>query len=240
VARRLQEMVLPGWQELQELEGVDVVGFMRPADEVGGDYYDILSRNEHLTIGIGDVTGHGLESGVLMLMTQTAIRTLCEHGETDPVAFVTTLNRTIYKNVQRMGADKTLTFALINYQHGQLQLVGQHEEILVVRHSGEIERIDTIDLGFPIGLKQDIAQWVTSTTVDLAPGDGIVLYTDGITEAENMQHEFYGIGRMCDTICRIWALPPENIKQAVVEDVLQHIGEQEIYDDLTLVVLKQR
>ena len=240
VARRLQEMVLPGAQELQGLEGVDVVGFMRPADEIGGDYYDVLPQNGRLNIGIGDVTGHGLESGVLMLMTQTAIRTLCEHGETDPVAVVNTLNRTIYKNVQRMGAEKTLTFALIHHQHGQLQLVGQHEEILVVRHSGEIERIDTIGLGFPIGLEQDITQWVMSTTVNLAPGDGIVLYTDGITEAENIQHEFYGIERMCETISRNWPHPPERIKQAVIEDVLRHIGEQAIYDDLTLVIMKQR
>jgi sigma-B regulation protein RsbU (phosphoserine phosphatase) len=84
---------------------------MKPADEVGGDYYDVLKEDGVIHIGIGDVTGHGLESGVLMLMTQTVIRTLIEHGETDPVAFVNTLNRTIYKNVHRMRTDKTLTFA---------------------------------------------------------------------------------------------------------------------------------
>lgn len=240
VARRLQEMVLPGRQELQELKGVHVAGFMRPADEIGGDYYDILSQHDRLTIGIGDVTGHGLESGVLMLMTQTAIRTLFEYGETDPVVIVNTLNRAIYKNVQRMGTEKSLTFALLTYQDGRLQLVGQHEEILVVRHSGRIERIDTKDLGLPIGLEHDIAQWVSSSTINLASGDGIVLYTDGITEAENMQREFYGIERMCDVVSRNWARSPEQIQQAVIEDVLQHIGEQEIYDDLTLVVLKQR
>jgi PAS domain S-box-containing protein len=99
VSRRIQKMVLPSTEELAQIEGLDIVGYMQPADEVGGDYYDVLKENGTIHIGIGDVTGHGLESGVLMLMTQTAIRTLIEHGETDPVVFVETLNQTIYKNI---------------------------------------------------------------------------------------------------------------------------------------------
>ncbi len=97
---------------------------MQPADEVGGDYYDVLQKHGVLHIGIGDVTGHGLESGILMLMTQTAIRTLVEHGEPDPKTFLTTLNRVILKNAQRMQVDKTLTFALVTYQGGSLKIVG--------------------------------------------------------------------------------------------------------------------
>ena len=239
VARRLQEMILPPEEELQEIMGLDVVGYMQPADEVGGDYYDVLKENGILHIGIGDVTGHGLESGVLMLMTQTTIRALIEHGETDLVAFVNTLNRTIYKNVQRMGADKTLTFALVNYQEGQLKIVGQHEELLIVRKGGQVERLDTMDLGFPIGLEEEISQWIESATVRLEPGDGVVLYTDGITEAENMQKKLYGLERLCEVVSQHWDVSAEEIKQAVVDDVTRYIGEQKVYDDITLVVLKQ-
>jgi serine phosphatase RsbU (regulator of sigma subunit) len=240
VARKLQEMILPSPEELQQIEGLEIVGFMQPADEVGGDYYDVLKENGLIHIGIGDVTGHGLESGVLMLMTQTVIRTLIEHGETDSIAFINTLNRTICKNARRMGADKSLTFALIDYQDGQLKIVGQHEEILVVRQGGQIEQMDTFDLGFPIGLEHDIAQWVASTTISLQPGDGIVLYTDGITEAENPENELYGLDRLREVISQYWNNPAETIKQAVVDDVFRHIGQQKIYDDLTLVVLKQQ
>jgi DNA-binding LacI/PurR family transcriptional regulator/serine phosphatase RsbU (regulator of sigma subunit) len=200
VARRLQTMILPPSEELQQIEGLEIVGYMQPADEVGGDYYDVIQTDMHLHIGIGDVTGHGLESGVLMLMTQTAIRTLIEHGETDPVKFVNTLNRTIYKNARQMGTDKTLTFVLVNYDNGQLRIVGQHEELLVVRAGGHVERVNTINLGFPIGLEEEIAQWVASSAVTLDSGDGIVLYTDGITEAENIHDEQYGLERLCAVI----------------------------------------
>jgi serine phosphatase RsbU (regulator of sigma subunit) len=240
VAHRLQTMVLPPPEELQQISGLDIAGYMQPADEVGGDYYDVLKKDGLIHIGIGDVTGHGLESGVLMLMTQTAIRTLIEHGETDPVAFVNTLNRTIYKNALRMKADKTLTFALIDYKDGQLKIVGQHEELLVVRRSGQIERVDTVDLGFPIGLEEHIAQWVTSHTITLQPGDGIVLYTDGIPEAANPQDELYGMERLCDVISRHWQHPAQAIQKAVVDDVIRFIGAQKVYDDITLVVLKQK
>jgi len=240
VARRLQEMVLPTSEELQQIQGLDIVGYMKPADEVGGDYYDILPKHGVLHIGIGDVTGHGLESGVLMLMTQASIRTLIEHGETDPVKFVSTLNRTIYKNVQRMGADKTLTFALINYADGQLKIVGQHEELLVVRKGGKIERVDTLNLGFPIGLEEEIAEWVATATFSLQSGDGVVLYTDGITEAANLHNELYGLECLCEVVSRHWDKSVNEIKQAVIDNVIAHIGKQKIYDDLTLVVLKQR
>jgi serine phosphatase RsbU (regulator of sigma subunit) len=239
VARQIQEMILPKPEELQVFPGLEIVGYMQPADEVGGDYYDVLGRDGILHIGIGDVTGHGLESGVLMLMTQTAIRTLIEHGETDPVRFVTTLNRTIYKNVRRMGAEKTLTFSLINYQDGHIKLVGQHEEILIVRHGGVIERVDTVNLGFPIGLEVEIAQWVATAQASLNPGESVVLYTDGITEAENLRSEQYGIERLCEVISRHWDCSAEAIKQAVVDDVFRHIGHQKVFDDVTIVVLKQ-
>jgi len=207
---------------------------------VGGDYYDVLSKDGTIHVGIGDVTGHGLESGVLMLMTQTAARTLIEHGETDPRAFLTTLNQIILKNVQRMQADKTLTLAFIRYQEGHVTIIGQHEYVLVIRQGGRIERIDTIDLGFPLGLEDDIARWVHKATIDLQPGESIVLYTDGITEAENPDREFYGLDRLCAVLSHHWNQPAEAIKQAVIADVTRHIDTQKVYDDVTLVVLKQQ
>jgi serine phosphatase RsbU (regulator of sigma subunit) len=240
VVRQLQEMILPSAQEFDGLKNLNIAGYMKPADEVGGDYYDILPQNELVHIGIGDVTGHGLESGVLMLMTQTAIRTLVEHGETDPTAFIKTLNRVIYKNAQRMNTEKSLTFVLINYEGGQVKVTGQHEEILVVRQSGQIERLDTIDLGFPIGLEAEIVDQLLSTsTVSLNPGDGVVLYTDGIPEAENMRGEFYGLDRLHQVISQNWSHPVEAVREAVVKDVTDFIGRQKVYDDLTLVIFKQ-
>ena len=76
VARKLQQMILPKDEELKQIPELDITGFMKPTDEVGGDYYDVLRHNGGIKIGIGDVTGHGLESGLMMLMTQTTIRAL--------------------------------------------------------------------------------------------------------------------------------------------------------------------
>jgi PAS domain S-box-containing protein len=108
VTRKLQQMILPKDKELALIVGLDIAGFMEPADEVGGDYYDVLQQNGRIKIGIGDVTGHGLESGMLMIMVQTAVRTLLQSEENDPVRFLDILNRTIYGNVQRMSSDKLM------------------------------------------------------------------------------------------------------------------------------------
>ena len=242
VARRLQQMVLPVPEELDNIPGVDIVGYMQPANEVGGDYYDVLHYHDNrLCIGIGDVTGHGLESGVLMLMTQTAIRTLIDRGETDPVVFLNTINRVLYHNIQRMSVDRSLTLAIVNYQQGQLRLIGQHEEMVVARHDGRIERVDTTELGFPIGMVNDIGAWIAEATVTLEQGDGIVLYTDGITEAQNPEHQFYGLERLCAVISANWRdASAEAVKNAIVDDMRQFIGNAQVYDDVTLVVLKQQ
>jgi serine phosphatase RsbU (regulator of sigma subunit) len=239
VSKQLQEMLLPKEDELSQIEDLDIAGFMEPADEVGGDYYDVQQRGDRVLCSIGDVTGHGLESGVLAIMTQTAVRTLLANNETDSTKFLTALNETIYHNVQRMKADKNLTFALLDYQYGQVRLSGQHEEMIVVRQ-GNLELIDTIDLGFPIGLVENIAEWIAETTVVLNQGDVIVLYTDGITEAFNPEKVEYGIERLCEIVKKNWQRTADEIKQAVIDDVKQYISTQKVFDDITLLVLKQK
>ena len=74
VTRKLQQMLLPTPEELQQIADLDIACYMEPADEVGGDYYDVLQHNGQIKIGIGNVTGHGLESGAVMVMTQTIVR----------------------------------------------------------------------------------------------------------------------------------------------------------------------
>ncbi|MEM7066037.1 MAG: SpoIIE family protein phosphatase [Cyanobacteria bacterium P01_B01_bin.77] len=240
VARKIQRMILPKVEELKNVDGLDIAGFMEPAEEVGGDYYDVLQTEGVVTLGIGDVTGHGLESGMLMLMTQTAVRTLKESQEHDPVKFLDTLNRTIYQNVQRMDSEKNLTLAILNYANRHVSISGQHEEILIVRSDSSIESIDTIDLGLPIGLDDDIADFIDNITVELCPGDGIVLYTDGIPEAYNLGREQYGLIRMHEVITQNWSSTAEEIKQAIINDVHHFMGGQKIFDDITLLVIKQQ
>jgi predicted ATPase/serine phosphatase RsbU (regulator of sigma subunit) len=240
VAKQLQQMVLPKDAELQQVEGLDIAGFMTPADEVGGDYYDVLQHDGQIKIGIGDVTGHGLESGVLMLMVQTAVRTLLNSGIRDTTQCLKVLNQTIYDNVQRMETDKNLTLSLLDYQDNQLHVTGQHEQILLVHKNAQIEQIDTFELGFSIGVVDDIADFVSQTEIELHEGEGIVLYTDGITEARDPNKALYGLERLCEVVSINWHLSAHEIQQAVIADVRQYIGTQKVFDDITLLVLKQK
>jgi predicted ATPase/serine phosphatase RsbU (regulator of sigma subunit) len=241
VSRKLQKMVLPKDSELQQIEELDIAGFMEAADEVAGDYYDVLQHADgRVKLGIGDVTGHGLESGVVMLMVQMGVRTLLTTDMNDPERFIKVLNQAVYKNVKRIETNKNLTLSLLDYQAGTLTITGQHEEILLVRQGGQIERIDTLDLGFLVGVLDDISEFTSHQQISLQPGDGIVLYTDGITEAQNLQKQDYGLDRLCEVVSRHWHLSAQQIQQAVISHVRQYIGTQKVDDDITLLVLKQK
>ncbi|MEG4200020.1 AAA family ATPase [Microcoleus sp. Pol12A5] len=240
VTKRLQQMILPKQSELDKIKGLEIAGYMQPADEVGGDYYDVLTRNDKVKISIGDVTGHGLESGVLMIMAQTAVRTLQQMNETDPVKFLDVLNRTLYANIERIDSSKNMTLALLDYQDSNFSLSGQHEEVIVVRTDGKIELIDTLELGFPLGLEEDISGFVSQIQVHLNPGDVVVLYTDGITEAVNINKVYYGIERLCQVAKENRHKTAEEIRQAVIDHLRQHIDKHKVFDDITLVVIKQK
>jgi len=240
VTQRLQTMLLPKEKELNQIEPLEIAGFTEPAAEVGGDYYDVLQHQGRIIIGIGDVSGHGLESGVLMLMVQTAVRTLIENNETSPKRFFEVLNRTIYKNVQRMDSDKNLSLSLVDYYDGMLRISGQHEEMLIIRTGGSIERIDTVDLGFPIGLEETIEDFVFQAQIPLEQNEVVVLYTDGITEAENHAGVHYGLDKLCAVARQNWQQSAQEIRQAVIQDLRSHIGVEQVYDDITLVVFKRK
>ncbi|WP_026621935.1 phosphoserine phosphatase RsbU/P (plasmid) [Ensifer sp. WSM1721] len=240
VARRIQMMVLPRTTELDAISDLEIAAYMRPADEVGGDYYDVLSSGKRLKIGIGDVTGHGLESGVLMLMVQSVARALQEAGEMDPSQFLNRVNRAIYKNLVRTSTNKHLSLAFLDYDGAHMTLSGQHEELIVVRDPGKVERIDTLDLGLPIGLEPDISSFVATRDISFGHGDMIILHTDGVTEAENRNGELFGIERLCESAGRRYGGSAEDVKAGIIEDLMAHIGTQKIHDDITLVVMRHR
>jgi sigma-B regulation protein RsbU (phosphoserine phosphatase) len=240
VSRRLQQMLLPSEKELQQIDSLDIAGFMEPADEIGGDYYDVLYQDKRILIGIGDVVGHGLESGALAIMVQSSIRTLFANQETNSVKFLSALNQMVYHNIIRMNAEKNMTLALLSYQNGQLVLTGQHEEVIVVRANGNQEQIDTMNLGFPLGIDEKITDWIDEIKVSLNYGDVVVLYTDGITEAINVENEEYQLERLGKIIQQNSQKTAPEIREAVINDVRQFIGEQKVFDDITLLVLKKK
>jgi len=240
VARQLQMMVLPAKEEISVIAELDIAGYMQPADEVGGDYYDIVRVGDSIYFGIGDVTGHGLPAGVIMLMAQTAMLTLSQNGEQDMERLLSVVNQVLYRNILRIQENKTMTLAALHYQDRRFALVGQHESVLICRHDGQIEEIDTMDLGFPVGLEYEIDDFLGTTHFALAPGDVMLLYTDGVTEAERSDGQQFGIERLKDTLSRHHALPAQALIEQMMNDVHAFIDGQTIYDDISALVVKQR
>ncbi|WP_337995762.1 PP2C family protein-serine/threonine phosphatase [Oleispirillum naphthae] len=253
VSRRLQRMLLPRPEELAEVAPLDIAAFMEPATEVGGDYYDVLADGDGVCIGIGDVTGHGLESGVVMLLAQSAVRTLVTAEEHDLPRLLDVLNRAMYQNIRRLGCEKNLSFALLDYRPrgageedlpagvaGRLHIVGQHESVLILRCSGTIEELDTLELGLPLGLVDRIGAYTGVAAADLFPGDLVVLYSDGITEAADANGLLFGVARLKEELLRHAPAEVSAIKDAVIAAVRAHIGDAPVYDDMTLLVIRQR
>ncbi|MER9546853.1 SpoIIE family protein phosphatase, partial [Mesorhizobium sp. M0437] len=238
VARQIQMMVLPKQFELEAIPGLEIAAYMRPADEVGGDYYDVLQNGSRVKIGIGDVTGHGLESGVLMLMVQSVARALQETNEGDPPQFRDRLNSAIYTNIARTNTGKHLSLAFLDFEDERVTLSGQHEDVLVVRADGDVERIDTMDLGLPVGLENDISKFIATRDILFGSGDVIVLHTDGVTEAEDQDRRLFGFERLCQSARKRQGGSAEEIKTGIIEDLMAHIGIQKIHDDITLVIIR--
>ena len=238
ITQRLQLMMLPRDEEMRNVAGLDISCFMEPAAEVGGDYYDVVCKDGGVVFGIGDVTGHGLESGVIAIMVQTAVRTLLASGQYESRKFFDTLNRVIYDNVRRMQCDRNLTFSLLHYQDKVVTISGQHEEVLVVRGNGVLERHDTLDLGFPLGLEEDISSFIGEATVPLRSGDVMVVYTDGITEAMNCAGVAFGVERLSEAVRTNHGQPADAIRQGILGSLREYIGGQHLLDDVSLLVIK--
>ncbi|MCA9935917.1 MAG: SpoIIE family protein phosphatase [Ardenticatenaceae bacterium] len=240
VARQLQMMVLPPESETRAIPDLDIACYMEPADEVGGDYYDVLQVGDSTYLTIGDVTGHGLSSGVVMLMAQTAFLTLSQSGEYSIDHILASLNQVLYRNILRIHENKNMTLAVIQYDQEKFSIVGQHETVVICRKDGVVEVIDTIDLGLPVGLEEDITEFIGSQQFRLTPGDVMLLYTDGITEAENGNRQYFGMDKLTDLLVQYHDLDAKAIVDGIIKDVYAFIGTAPVYDDITMMVIKQK
>ena len=240
VARQLQMMVLPPESETDAIQEFDIATYMCPADEVGGDYYDALKIGDTIFLTIGDVTGHGLPAGVIMLMAQTSFLTLSQSGEQDMTRILSILNQVIYRNMIRIKDDKNMTLAVIRYHDQEFSIVGQHESVLICRTDGTIEEIDTQDLGLPLGLVDDIDGFVSSKQFQLQTGDVMLLYSDGITEAANKQDDQFTLPKLIEALGKYHQMNAKEIREKIMEDVYAFIGDTKIYDDISMMVIKQK
>lgn len=173
-----------------------------------------------------------------MLMVQSIARTLHEAGEYDPLRFLRVLNQAVYKNVQRIQSDKSLSLSFIDVHSDRIVLSGQHEDVLLFRADRTVERIDTSELGFAIGMEEDVSAFLATRELGFGSGDCVVLHTDGVTEAANAAGEIYGIDRLCRVVQSMRHGSSAEIQAAVLDDLMSYIGSARIRDDISLVVIR--
>jgi serine phosphatase RsbU (regulator of sigma subunit) len=246
IAKGLQQQMLPGRDDLTPFTELVVATGSESADLVGGDYFDVIATGPNRGwFSIGDVTGHGLETGVMMLMLRTAIRAVLDTGsaggsDAGPEAQYQRINRLVYDDVQRQQSEKHATLSLLHYDGGgAFTVAGQHQDLLVIRDRRRVENLDTTGLGLPLGLIDDISLVCRHLTVRLAVGQSLVLHTNGITQAENAAGQFYGLDRLMAQLQLHGAATPENILAAVMADVKDHLDGLPLQDDLTLLIIRR-
>jgi sigma-B regulation protein RsbU (phosphoserine phosphatase) len=242
VAKRIQTMVLPQEKEIQKSKELDIGATMITATEVGGDFYEILPQKDGSTLFcIGDVTDHGLYSGIVMLMTQSVVRATADEQDTDLPATLNRINSVLYRNIQiRLSNRRNLTLSLLHYKNGTFHITGQHEHILLLRKDSDtVEKIDTVDLGMYIGFIEDVSEFVDEKNISFNAGDLMMLYTDGITETENSDKAFYGMERLMETFKANREHKSQEIVNNIIKDVEQFRNNRELLDDISLVVIRR-
>jgi PAS domain S-box-containing protein len=236
IARRVQTSILP---KVVAVPGLELVAAMLPAEDVGGDYYDVQRAADGAWIGIGDVAGHGLNAGLVMLMVQAATAALTKtKPRAMPRELLSELNELLYENIrERLESDTHVTFMLARFfGDGRFLFAGAHEDIIVVRADGtlEVQRPP----GAWLGAMPDIKRVTVDAMLMLEPGDLIALYTDGITEARNDKREMYDLKRMTDFLVAHRALPLVELHGKLLADVARWEPIQD--DDRTLLLLRYR
>jgi serine phosphatase RsbU (regulator of sigma subunit) len=239
IARQIQTAILP--REL-EVDALEVAATMVPATDVGGDYYDVLPFAGGAWIGIGDVTGHGVGAGMVMIMVSSAVAALTA-SMLIPSDVVIALNSLLYDVIRRrLRSDDHMTFTLLRYTNdGRIEFAGAHEDLIVWRAlTRRCERVETP--GTWLGGMPSIATATTNTAIRLARGDLLVLYTDGLIEARDEKREAFGIDRLCSEIEAIASSKPAptatQICDAILSRALMWGVSQE--DDVSLVVMRYR
>jgi PAS domain S-box-containing protein len=235
IAHRVQTTILP---RKLEVSGLEMSAMMIPATEVGGDYYDVLPVADGAWIALGDVSGHGLNSGLVMLMVQSGMAALTRATpDASPREVLLKLNSVLYDNIRsRLHHDDHVTLSLLRYwPDGKIVFAGAHEDILVYRRAaGVVERIQTP--GTWLGIRASIENATVDSILQLQSGDVVLLYTDGITEAMNAQREQFDIDRLSETFKRIADKSCEEIRDGVFGAAKAWMHKQA--DDMSIMVMR--
>jgi serine phosphatase RsbU (regulator of sigma subunit) len=215
-----------------------LAAFTLPARTVGGDYYDFLDLpGGQVGIAVADIAGKGIAAALLMSVVQASLRVIAADGELRVSELAGKMNRFLYASAAGTNKYATFFYAQLDPRGRSLRYVNAgHNPPFLVRRSGE--RVDVRELstgGTVLGLFPDVAY--EDVQIELCPGDLLVAYTDGVTEALNPMAEEFGEERLKGLLCEAAGLPAEDVSATLAASMREWIGPAEQYDDLTCVVI---
>jgi sigma-B regulation protein RsbU (phosphoserine phosphatase) len=238
IASGIQQMLLP--RETPRLAGLDVDARYAPAQRVGGDLYDFFPLSEtQLGIAVADVSGKGIPASLLMAICRTNLRQIALRHRS-PSRVLAELNQTMSNDIQS-GLYVTMLYAIVDVARNIVTLArAGHELPLFVRRDSTagLARIDYVGSeGMALGMVPDdvFSAVIEDRTESLAPGDVLVLYTDGLTEAPNDEGKEFSGARLADVVHAHRSRPSREINDAILENVRLFAGDVPQRDDFTLV-----
>ncbi|HXX14723.1 MAG TPA: PP2C family protein-serine/threonine phosphatase, partial [Candidatus Eremiobacteraceae bacterium] len=241
-ARQVQARLFP--QKLPAMKTLEYTGACVQARQVGGDYYDFLElRTDRLALVLADIAGKGVSGALLMANLQANLRSQYALAVDELPRLLTSVNRLFYENTND-ASYATLFFADYNDSSRKLRYVNcGHLPPLLLRagrSSKEVSETPQVErLGSTCTVMGLFEAWQCQIgEVELAPGDTLVLYTDGVTEATNADGEEFGESHLLDTLRSHAALPVGPLLNAVVTAVQQFSCGKDQQDDITLVIAR--
>jgi len=232
VAQRIQHALLP--RDLPELEGWEIAHDYRPAREVGGDFYDFLPLSEgRLGLIIGDVSGKGIPAALVMANTQSVLRAIARRGDIAPGRVLAEANEVLFTYLPpNMFA--TCFYAVLDPTEGRMRYSNAGHNLPCCWHEGVATELRAS--GMPLGLMPAMDYEEKERT--FAPGDGVLLYSDGLIEAHDPQREMFGTSRMVEFV---GAHPGKTtLIDSLLAELMQFAGEGwEQEDDITMLTLQR-
>ena len=238
IAREIQTWLLPGAPP--QIPGLAIAYITRPANTVAGDYYDVFPRpgrtNEEnrVVLAVADVAGKSIPAAMLMATFQASLKTLSTAQVPLP-ELASNMNRYAYGNSQ--GGLRFTTAFLSEYDPVRRTLDyinAGHNHPILRRISGQIERLDIG--GLPFGIMPDVEY--QAGQANLAPGDWLIIFTDGLVEAENARQEEYGEERLLAALERNKSVEPRDLLNQLMAEVDLFVGNTPQHDDVTCMLLK--
>ncbi len=238
LARNIQRSLLP--KTLPEPEGWECAAANLPYQAVGGDLYDLwMARDEgqgdRLHIAVGDISGKGLPASLMMTQLSAFLRAMADHRVPDWGRLAERVNRRM-NDVRDRNRYTTLFAGSLNPANGDLRYVnGGHNPPLLVRANGEVARL--APTGPMVGLLPGVSFSEGRAHMDL--GDVLVIFTDGVVEAENAAGEELGDGPLAEVVLRRPQAGADELFEALLVEAFQHLEDGKFRDDVTLVVIKR-